>query len=171
MYERFLGQQYESEKWSVQYVGALKGFEDMGRDLICEKEGKKIIIQAKYWAADKTIHEKHIFQLYGTVLCYEIENDLPARSVTPVFVTSAKLSEVSKKAAERLGIEVKIKKFDSGYPMIKCNISNNNEKIYHLPFDQQYDRVKISKDGEFYALTVEEAELKGFRRAMRYFSS
>ena len=30
------------------------------------------------------------------------------------------------------------------YPMIKCNISpKDGEKIYHLPMDQQYDRVVI----------------------------
>jgi hypothetical protein len=43
------------------------------------------------------------------------------------------------------------------------------EKIYHLPFDQQYDRTKIIKSkGEFYAKTVIEAELRGFRRAHRW---
>jgi hypothetical protein len=31
--------------------------------------------------------------------------------------------------------------------MIKCNISKRSgEKIYHLPFDQQYDKVKIVND-------------------------
>lgn len=54
------------------------------------------------------------------------------------------------------------------YPLIKCNI-NNGGKIYHLPFDQQYKRTDISKNGEFMALTVEEAEKAGFRRAKRYY--
>lgn len=54
------------------------------------------------------------------------------------------------------------------YPVIKCNISSNGEKIYHLPFDQQYDRTLIKNNGEFYALTVKEAENKGFRRAFRW---
>ena len=55
------------------------------------------------------------------------------------------------------------------YPMIKCNI-NNGEKIYHLPFDQQYHRAMIKNEGEFYAMTVKEATEKGFRRAMRHFA-
>lgn len=56
------------------------------------------------------------------------------------------------------------------YPMIKCNINQSSkEKIYHLPFDQQYDKTKIiPEQGEFYASTVEEAEINGFRRALRY---
>ena len=53
--------------------------------------------------------------------------------------------------------------------MIKCNINTNTEeRIYHLPFDQQYDKIKIDKPGEFYAMTVKEAEEKGFRRAKRW---
>lgn len=72
--------------------------------------------------------------------------------------------------ANRLGVPVKYIPLDLGYPMIKCNVNQGN-KIYHLPFDQQYDRVKIQHDGEFYVKTVGEAERKGFRRAKRYFAS
>jgi hypothetical protein len=54
--------------------------------------------------------------------------------------------------------------------MVKCNINpQTGEKIYHLPFDQQYDRVMIGNvEGEFYAETVAEAESRGFRRAFRW---
>ena len=55
------------------------------------------------------------------------------------------------------------------FPRIKCNI-NNKEKIYHLPFDQQYDRTIIGdQKGEFFAWTIQEAVDKGFRRAKKYF--
>lgn len=50
---------------------------------------------------------------------------------------------------------------------IKCNVNQGN-KIYHLPFDQQYDRTQICKPGEFYAYTVKEAVTAGFRRAYRH---
>ena len=57
----------------------------------------------------------------------------------------------------------------NGYPCIKCNISADGTKIYHLPFDQQYDNVKIeTHKGEFYCATVKEAEDAGFRRAFRH---
>ena len=48
----------------------------------------------------------------------------------------------------------------SDYPLVKCNISmRDGQKIYHLPFDQQYDRTKIIPDkGERYVYTVAEAE-------------
>lgn len=169
-YERFLGYKYESEKWGVSYIGAVKGYEDMGRDLICMKDGKTHIVQAKCWSAEKTIHEKHIFQLYGTTLCYELENNMPLGTVTPVFTTTTKLSKVAQAAASRLGVVVKQIPLEKKYAMIKCNVNQGN-KIYHLPFDQQYDRVKIRDKEEFYAATVEEAEKKGFRRAKRHFAA
>ena len=57
----------------------------------------------------------------------------------------------------------------SEYPVIKCNVAHDGEKIYHLPFDQQYDRVEISgKKGACYVETVKEAEEQGFRRAYRW---
>ena len=56
------------------------------------------------------------------------------------------------------------------FPRIKCNV-NNNEKIYHLPFDQQYDRTKIENHNEFYAYTVKESVDAGFRRALRFYGT
>ena len=53
------------------------------------------------------------------------------------------------------------------FPRIKCNI-NAGEKIYHLPFDQQYDRTQIVNKGECYAYRALDAERMGFRRAKRY---
>ena len=58
------------------------------------------------------------------------------------------------------------------FPRIKCNIGKDvngiSTKIYHLPFDQQYDKTQIVHKGECYATTVEEAEKLGFRRAGRW---
>jgi hypothetical protein len=55
--------------------------------------------------------------------------------------------------------------------MIKCNINpGTKEHIYHLPIDQQYDRVVIGNEpGKRYVKTAQEAEALGFRRAWRYF--
>ena len=52
-YERYLGYLYEKQGWSVEYVGAIKGFEDFGRDLICTKAGEVYVVQAKRW---KNLH-------------------------------------------------------------------------------------------------------------------
>lgn len=165
-YERYIGYLYEREGYSVQYSGALLGYEDMGRDLIATKDGEVFIIQCKRWAQEKIIHEKHIFQLYGSVVHYLLKNLVPAKGV---FITTTRLSIVAKQCAEYLKIEVRERQPIGDYPMIKCNISREGEKIFHLPFDQQYDTVKIEPEkGERYVLTVEEAEKAGFRHAYRW---
>lgn len=151
--------------------GANKKLEDRGRDVIAinKETGMVYICQCKMWAKDKTIFEKHIFQLYGSALDYAIRNNLNRSKVVPVFITTIKLSEYAKKCAEYLGVIVR-ENFQMGdYAPIKLNINEaTGEKIYHLPFDQQYDNVKIENEGEGYAKTVAEAVEKGFRRAHRY---
>ena len=64
-YERYIGYLYEMQNYKVDYQGIVKGLEDLGRDLICKKGNFIEIVQCKCWASHKTIHEKHINQLYG----------------------------------------------------------------------------------------------------------
>lgn len=167
-YERYIGWLMEKEGYAVQYDGLLKGLEDRGRDLIVRKKNSPYIqvIQAKCWSKHKTIHEKHIFQLFGTT--YELQQKDPNHKYLPIFYTTADLSEYANKVAELLGIKIVNEPLRKDFPMIKCNIGAEGEKIYHLPFDQQYDRTRIDKKGECYALTVNEAEAKGFRRAFKW---
>jgi hypothetical protein len=171
-FERYSGYIYEQKGYRVTYNGALKKLEDLGRDLIATKKDEMVIIQCKYWSKQKTIHEKHIFQLYGTMITCKIDN--PDKDVKAVFITTTCLSEKAKKIAEILCIRVcENIEYDKKYPCIKCNISKKDgTKIYHLPFDQQYDRITIEKEkGQFYANTVFEAEEKGFRRAYKWISA
>ncbi len=170
LFELQLGWEYEQVNYLVEYTGIQNKKKDRGRDLICKEFagiGDTLIVQAKCWSAKKTIFEKHIFQLFGTV--FEYKRKHPREVVRGVFVTTTKLDDFAKECAKELGIEIEENyKLRKDFPMIKCNISSSGEKIYHLPFDQQYDKVKIDKQGEFLALTVKEAEAAGFRRAMRW---
>ena len=153
-YERFIGYTYETLGYDVTFTGAIQGFEDMGRDLIARRGSELRVIQCKYWRQGKTIHEKHIFQLFGSALEYAFRlgtfNDLKqlsffggpikATGATAVLYTSAKISDVAKDAATKLNVECHENIGISDYPLVKCNISmRDGEKIYHLPFDQQYD--------------------------------
>jgi hypothetical protein len=95
---------------------------------------------------------------------------LQSKEITATIVTSAALSDTAKDFASILGIRV-IEHFPfKKYPSIKCNVSyRDKSKIYHLPFDQQYDRTTIDEErNECYVETVEEAEKLGFRRAWRW---
>ena len=165
-YERYVGYMYENCGYRVQYHGALMGKQDMGRDLVATKDGSILVIQCKRWAKEKTIHEKHIFQLYGSSIQMAVATN---KNCTPVFVTTTCLSEQARKCAEYLHIDVMENYEYKEYPLVKCNISSSGEKIYYLPFDQQYDRVRISgAKGEKYVASVEEAEMLGFRHAYRW---
>lgn len=169
-YERYIGYLYECAGYSVRYQGAIMGLEDMGRDLIADNGAELLIIQCKRWAKEKQIHEKHIFQLYGTMVLSTLQN--PRLSVHGVFVTTTTLTNVAKQCAKYLNIQVIENKPLSDYPLIKCNISKTGEKIYHLPMDLQYDRAIITPSkGDCYVSTVKEAEDLGFRRAYRWSGS
>jgi len=169
LYERYVGYLFEMDGYDVDYVGIFKGFEDLGRDLICKKGKEIIVIQCKNWSQFRTIYEKHIFQFFGTVFQYKDEN--PNFKIKAIFYSTTSLSDLARRFAKELGIQLEENhKFDKTYPSIKCNIAREtDEKIYHLPFDQQYDTTKIEpKRKEFYCTTVKEAEEAGFRRAFRY---
>lgn len=181
-YERYIGYIYELDGFNVKYQGIFDGLEDMGRDLICESNDTTHVVQCKYWAKEKMIHENHINQLFGTTIKF-IFDHFPIKSKSEVFdilaservvarmVTSATLSDTAKKFANSLGIQYwEQLEMDFNYPCIKCNISKlNGEKIYHLPFDQQYDKVKVEPEfDEFYCKSVIGAEEQGFRRAWRW---
>lgn len=169
-YERYVGYCYEKKGYRVRYNGATEGLEDMGRDLIISKDNKMYVIQCKRWSVEKTIHEKHIFQLYGTTILQKMEH--PDCTVGSLFITTTSLSDLAKSCADYLDITV-VENFPlKEYPLIKCNVSKDVDQIYHLPFDQQYDRVIINpSDGDFYASTIAEAESKGFRHAWRWSGS
>lgn len=166
-YERYIGYKLETQGYKVTYTGATTGVKDMGRDLIASKNGETLVIQCKRWAKEKTIHEKHIFQLYGSVAVLATEH--PDKRYKAVFVTTTTLSDVARKCATYCGITVVENCPIGKYPLIKCNQNHDGVRIYHLPFDQQYDKVVIPKNRQScYAWTVEEAEGLGFRHAYRW---
>lgn len=170
-YELYIGYLCEQKKLQVEYTGSTMRLEDLGRDLIVHSDDKVYIIQCKYWSVDKLIREKHIMQLFGTVIEYKITHP-KHQNVVGVLVTSANLSDVAIKFAKELNIKTYTNVFLGNYPRIKCNINKNElgEKtyIYHLPMDLSYDVTKIDAPGEFMAFTVKEAEEAGFRRSYKW---
>ena len=187
-YEMYVGYLYEQKGYSIEYKGIIDGFDDLGRDVIAIKDDGVCIIQCKHWAQYKEIHEKHIFQLFGTTMEYwiqkyrnyrkaknfeEFAKFLNENKLKPIFFTSTRLSDKAKEMAGALSVEIIENSPLGDFPRIKCNTNydefGSKTKIYHLPMDQQYDRTIITKSkGEFYAFTVKEAEDAGFRRAFRH---
>ena len=105
LYERYIGYIYEQQRYEVDYQGIFKGYEDLGRDLICVNQNEDIVIQCKNWAQFKTIYEKHIFQFFGTVFQYKDSH--PNRKIKAVFYTTTQVSDLARRFAEELSIELK----------------------------------------------------------------
>lgn len=165
-YERFIGHLYETEGYDVLYNGAIQGYADLGRDIIARSVDEDLIIQAKCWSQGSVIHVSHVYQLYGTTKHYDVTVGQGKATTRAIFYTTAKFSDAAKSAAEDLGVELRFKKLDRNYPMIKCCISNEGDKVYYLPFDTNYDRVKVDLHREeYFVKTVKEAVKKGFKRA------
>jgi len=165
-YELYVGHLFSRDGYHVEYTGSLFRFDDLGRDLVVRKGNRILIIQCKYWSKEKEIHEKHIFQLFGTSICYQIDH--PVCQVSCVLVTNTVCSDTARSFAAKMNVTLKENVELGDFPRIKCNISDAGERIYHLPMDQQYDNVVIDKPGEFFASTVQEAVSHGFRRAYKW---
>jgi len=172
-FERYIGYEYENLGYKVSYFGATKKLNDLGIDLICEKDSEVHIIQCKRLSVLKKIpvRENVVAQIYGASQFYKISKKISRKkTVIPRLITTYILSEQAEEFANHLGVVIDQNKALAKYPVIKCNISKKNkEKIFHLPFDQQYDNVTIGDvEGEFYASSIEEAVAAGFRHAYRW---
>lgn len=174
-YEMCCAFQLRQEGYKVEMHGIKYGLEDLGRDLIAYPAiggllGKQVlIIQCKNWNKDRVIHENVIMQLYGSTTAYAIEykKELDDEIVPVLMIPSyTQVSNTAMSFAEKLKVRIR-RTENTDYPRIKCNV-NHGAKIYHLPFDQLYDRTEIKHKDECYAYTVKEAESKGFRRAHRH---
>jgi hypothetical protein len=171
-FEMYVGYTFEKDGFNVIYFGIEKKLNDLGRDLIVKNKDLTYIVQCKYWSKEKQIHEKHLAQLYGTYIMYKLDNPSD-KKVIPLFITHTTLSEMAKKFSKKLGI-IAVENEELGeYPLIKCNASKDKygleTKIYHLPMDQQYDKIIINQnEGDCMAFTIEEAEKKDFRRAYKW---
>lgn len=166
-YERYIGYLYEQKGYIVHYNGALEGLADMGRDIIAVKGERCVVIQCKRWAREKLIHENHIFQLYGTVVLERLKAKYS--QVDGVLISTTTFSDVAQQCASVLGVQLVPNYALKDYPSIKCNVGKDGELIYHMPFDQQYDRIMLRpKDGDCYVSTAREAEAMGFRHAFHW---
>lgn len=160
-FERLIGYQYEIRGYMVKYIGATSGKEDMGRDLIVSNSVNTYIVQCKRWSRSSQIHEKYIFQLYGTTELYKKQH--PGASVTGVFITTAYFSAQAKAAAANLGIEMIEHYTFHQHPLIKCKAS---AKRYYLPMDSEYDKISVNvAAGDYYCDTVAAAISAGFQSA------
>lgn len=161
-YEIYIGWRYESNGWNVKYNGAINGLEDGGIDLICTKGNKILIVQCKNWKRDALMHEKHIYQLFGSASDYRINSSKGLRTGA-AFYTSAIFSEKAREAAKRFHIMLYEQVYLERFPCIKCKTETH---LYYIPYDEQYFTLSMDiKNGDIYCASIDEAESLGFNHA------
>ncbi|MBU4459856.1 MAG: restriction endonuclease, partial [Verrucomicrobia bacterium] len=155
--------------WSVEYHGAEHGLEDHGIDLIATKPARVVLIQCKRWRAEKLIHERHVLQLAANAILRR-EQEPQGTRVYAKLVATCGFGDYAVKCASALGVALHPNKSIGRFPAVKCNVGRQNgDRIYHLPWDQQYSTTKIEpRRGERLVFTPREAFEAGFRRAFRW---
>lgn len=165
-FERYIGYCCEQRQYAVVYNGAAEKKHDLGRDLIAISPDRKAVyvIQCKYYAADKEVHENAVMQLFGSVSMFAAT--YPGVSVFGVLVASCPLSRDAKDCVghfKALRFFENVRADLRHYPAVKCAVSPSGTKHFYLPFDSCYDTVVA----DHYELTVSDAMSKGFTRALK----
>ncbi len=168
-YERYIGYLFEKIGYKVEYHGAINKKQDRGIDLIVHYNKAIMLIQCKRYGKDNVIRENTITQLVGTLSVYKNKYNKNFLVGAYLYTQNDNLDNNAKEALKYLKkdyqIEHVVEKYDPNYPMIKCNIGQKGDKIYHLPIDALYDKIKIEVNkGECYVHTETEAQKLGFRR-------
>lgn len=169
-YEIFCSYILYNEGYDIIQEGLNKKLEDKGRDIIATSKNsdKILVVQCKNWSTP--VRENVVFQLFGSYAQWLFVNNrkLFDPDVEPWLYVTGPVSPVAQDCANMLNIHIRhlaLKQF----PAIKCNVNHNTgQKIYHLPFDRQYDLVKINAKGKGYKFKIAEALKEGFRRAYNH---
>lgn len=165
-YERYIGHIYENQGYDVGYLAPLKGYTDHGRDIVVTTPNEILIVQAKCWSKRRVVHDNDIYQLYGKMMHFKMNSQDSTRNTRAVLYSTTQFSSLAKQAASALGVEIRTERINRSYPMVKCSVSPTGDKVYYLPFDPVYDRVKIDRRrDELFVRTVDQAVKKGFKRA------
>ena len=155
---------------TVQFHGILEGFADLGRDLIATKgRADRNPVQCKRWSSEKQIHEKHVFQLFGSVEAYKL--DYGVKDVQGLLVTSTILSERARRFADHLGIDYWERHLLVPYPTRESATFHTGTEQRFITYHLMSNTTETTVDGdrrECYVQTVAEAEALGFRRAWRW---
>lgn len=115
-YEKLVGDVYEAHGWKVDRHGWRKQVRDRGIDLICDKPGRRVLVQCKCWAFDRGLCD-HLQKFDRNVNDWRnLRGERPEQQTfsfgetleyTLVFVVTIKASAEARALAERLGIVLK----------------------------------------------------------------
>nr|DAD90328.1 MAG TPA: Restriction endonuclease [Podoviridae sp. ct7K12] len=177
-FERYCGYLLEQLGFSVRYHGIINGKADEGIDLIAEKNKKIVYVQCKYWSITKTIRENTVAQLLGATLKKFLETgkktedffkSIKNKDIEMLLITKTVLSDEAKEFCKLLNVTYRENvTIDFDYPMVK--LVENEEKIYYIPTDLQYDNIIFNSTNKKYSrvMSCEEATKLGYRHCYKW---
>ena len=177
-FERYCGYLLEQLGFSVRYHGIINGKADEGIDLIAEKNKKIVYVQCKYWSITKTIRENTVAQLLGATLKNFLETgkktedffkSIKNKDIEMLLITKTVLSDEAKEFCKLLNVTYRENvTIDFDYPMVK--LVENEEKIYYIPTDLQYDNIIFNSTNKKYSrvMSCEEATKLGYRHCYKW---
>jgi len=163
-YERYVGYKLESYGWNVAYHGIAKGKQDRGIDLIATRKNFALVVQCKNYASDHEVHENTVNQLLGSLEIFKKQHTSFTHIEAYLYTANNNLDDFAKEAVALHKITHVVLPYDKNYPLVKCNTNaDTKEKIYHVPGNASYDKIKKS---DYYCETPREAEILGYRAAV-----
>lgn len=153
-YERYIGYLFEQKGYSVIYLGAIRGMDDNGIDLICSNDDKIYVVQCKNWNPEH-MHltlKPFLYLLGASILCYyrylvpdilSFAGDLTLRGYQPIFCISCKVPRSISEIAKKLGMIIHTEPFDKRKIPIQSKLAAEDESfpIRLFPRDRGYDYV------------------------------
>jgi hypothetical protein len=163
-YERFVGYYLESYGWDIDYHGISKGKRDRGIDLIATRGKFALVVQCKNYANHHEVHENTINQLLGSLEIFKKRHPSFSNVQAYLYTSNNNLDDYAQEAVSLHKITHVVLAYDKNYPLVKCNTnSDTKEKIYHVPGNASYDKIKKC---DCYCETPKEAERLGYRAAI-----
>jgi hypothetical protein len=134
------------------------------RDLVARLDGVTEVVHCARAVPPRAVDDRRIGRLHAAVAATRIEGR--RRKVTGTLLTTATLSTQAQALAEALHLEVREEMPHPEWPRIKCTVAPRSaRRTYVLPLDPGYDDTVVDIGrGDFFALSVAEAEERGFIR-------
>jgi restriction system protein len=96
-YEHHIARILRAEGWDAEVTPYQR---DFGVDIIAERDGVRLSVQAKMWAgANRRVAEPEVMQLYGAAAYADCSKAM--------MVTDSEVLEPARRIAEKLGIEIR----------------------------------------------------------------
>lgn len=160
MFEHSIGWQLVLDGWEVDLYGARMGRDDLGRDIIASKPGRRLIAQCKYTSGP--IAAATVYYLFGTAIDWKREHNFTGWLDIAFFSHSEFMPE-ARVAAKRLNISLHECYPFHPFPAVKCHLNRDGRRLYHLPWQQNYRRTLINpKNGDCLTWWVREAVELGY---------